>query len=176
MDLIKRIIEKIFPSLPEKERAGITLDMSTCWEVSKVKQKRCTAFFKALGKLVPTGATLCIEGTSISKEVKSFLEAHRVKETCKVQLGTLWPRPSIYHVFCNDETLFELANLSERHAVPEICDHLNVYKDGEVLLSWYDAFSDPIYISKKLPEDDLKAFCNTLGCSCKDGSIPDYPG
>ena len=175
MGLFERIIEKIFPSLPEEELVGITLDMSACWEVAKGR-KDCQICFRELPKLFPQRATLCIEGTSIANEVKSYLDSHRVKQITKVQLGTLWPRPTVYHVPCDEQTLSGIMELAEKHAEPEICDHIYVYKGQEVLFEWNDAFSQPIYISKKVPEEKVKVFCEALGCSYKDGSVPDWPG
>ena len=57
-----------------------------------------------------------------------------------------------------------LATLAETHAAPEIADHLHVYKDGKVLLEWYDAFStDPCYVSMDIPEENVRAFCHSIG-------------
>ena len=84
MGLLETIINKFFPSLSDEEMAGIMLDMKACWEISKIKQKNCSAFFRTLNNLVPAGATLCFEGTSISKDVKLFLEAHRIRNICEV--------------------------------------------------------------------------------------------
>jgi hypothetical protein len=173
MGLLEWIIEKIFPRLPDEEMAGIILDMRACWEVPKGKRIDSTAFFRGLASAMPTGAILCLEGTSIAKEVKALLEAHKVEEICKVHLGTSWPRPAVYHVPCAEPVLSTLAELTEKHAEPEICDHLHVYKDGLVLLSWYDAFLIPLYISKAVQENDVKAFCEILGRSYRDGSTED---
>jgi hypothetical protein len=164
MGLLERIIERLFPPLPEEETSGMALDMTECWEIGKGK-KNCRLFFRELPKLFPTGTTLCIEGTSIAHDIKSFLETHRVTEITKVRLGTLWPRPSVYHVPCEEQTLSGLIELSERHAEPEICDHIYVYRGLEVLLEFNDAFSERLYISNKVPEDKVRAFCAALGCS-----------
>ncbi|GAJ03065.1 unnamed protein product, partial [marine sediment metagenome] len=164
MGLVERIIKRFFPNgLSDEEMAGIMLDWRACWEVSKIKSKSSPAFFKAIGNLLPAGCTLCIEGTNICDEVKAFLEGHSVDEICKVQLGTYWPRPEVYHAVASDEVFSALAELSERRAIPEICDHIYVYKNKEVLLSWNDAFSIPLYVSKRVAESSLKAFCQTLG-------------
>ncbi|MHC4544155.1 MAG: hypothetical protein ACYTDW_06660 [Planctomycetota bacterium] len=155
--------------------AEITLDMSACWEVAKGR-KDCQICFRELPKLFPPSSTLCIEGTSIAEDVKSYLDAHRVKKITKVHLGTLWPRPSVYHVPCDEQTLSGLVKLAAKHAQPELADHLYVYKDQELLLEWNDAFSDPIYISKKVSEDKVSSFCTAIKCTYKDGSVPDWPG
>ena len=60
------------------------------------------------------------------------------------------------------ENLLELADISEHCAEPEVAIHFHVYKDDQVLLQWYDAFADPIYVSKEISEDRIKAFCEKL--------------
>jgi len=175
MSLLKKIINKIFHPLSDEEMAGITLDMSACWEVAKGR-KDCQICFRELPKLFPPGSTLCIEGTSIADDVKSYLDSHRVEQITKVHLGTIWPRPSVYHVPCDEQTLSGLMKLANNHAEPELADHLYVYKNQEVLFTWNDAFSDPIYISKKVPEDKVKTFCTAVKSTYQDGSVPDWPG
>lgn len=175
MGLFEKIIEKLFPSLSEEELAGIVLDMSACWEVAKGR-KDCQVCFRELAKLLPPKSTLCIQGTSIANDVKSYLDARRVKEITKVQLGTSWPRSAVYHIPCDEQTLSGLIELAEKHAEPEMFDHILVYKDQEVLFESYDAFDQRIYISKKVPEDKVSAFCSAVKCSYKDGSVPDWPG
>ncbi|MHC4574901.1 MAG: hypothetical protein ACYS76_12365 [Planctomycetota bacterium] len=166
-NIFGRIIERILPCLPDEETAGIRLDTSVCWQAAKGK-KRPEVFFQELGKLFSSSVTLWIEGTSIAQDIQSFLETRKVAKVTKVQLGTLWPRPHVYHVSCDEDTLRGLVGLAEKHAEPEICDHICVYKDQKVLLAWYDAFYDPIYISRKIPEEKVAAFCAAIGCPYRE--------
>jgi hypothetical protein len=175
MGLLGKIINTIFPSLSEEEMAGVTIDMSACGEIAKGR-KDYQICFREFPELFPPESILCIEGTSIADDVKSYLDAHRVEQITKVHLGTLWPRPVVYHIPCDDQTLSGLIELANNHAEPELTDNLYVYKDQEVLLEWHDAFSDPIYISKKVPEDKVKAFCVAVKSTYQDSSVPDWPG
>ena len=70
----------------------------------------------------------------------------------------------------------QMAEFAVNFAIPEICDHIHIYKNDEVLLEWFDAFSKPLYISQKISEASIKDFCSKLGCEYCDGSIPSWPG
>jgi hypothetical protein len=57
-----------------------------------------------------------------------------------------------------------LADLAERHAFPELAIHLHVYKGTDMLLQWYDAGGrDPLLLSKQIPVERVREFCNRLG-------------
>ncbi len=40
----------------------------------------------------------------------------------------------------------------------------------QVLLAWYDVFDLPIWLSKELPEDRVRAFCSTLRLHYEESS------
>ena len=62
------------------------------------------------------------------------------------------------------ETMVKLARIMEHAALPEVCMHLQVHKDGEFLLSGYDfGPPEPIYVSKHIPEEDVRTFCEAAG-------------
>jgi hypothetical protein len=76
----------------------------------------------------------------------------------------------------SEETLTALAELSENHAVPEICDHLFIYREGAVLLSWPD-FPDPkvLMISDAIAEATVARFSSSLGTDHKRIANPCGP-
>ena len=79
-------------------------------------------------------------------------------------MGTIWPRPACFHVTATSDNLVGLAGLAERHADPELADHVHVHKDGRVLIEWHDAFfwGLPIFMSKEIPEENVRRFCEAL--------------
>ena len=77
-------------------------------------------------------------------------------------MGTAWPRPKVFHVPATPENLHSLSDLTKSCAFPELAIHLHVYCEGKVLLQSYDAFSDPFYISKEIPESTVSGFCGKL--------------
>ncbi len=103
-----------------------------------------------------------------TKEIEEYLEARKPAQITKVEMGTIWPRPRIFHLPITTENLEGLAQLVEKHAELEIAVHLLVYRDNKVLIEWYDAFSDPFYISKEISEDKIKIFSERLGIKYKE--------
>jgi hypothetical protein len=95
--------------------------------------------------------------------VIAFCETHAAGKTTKVALGTIWPKPKVFHLSIAPEVVQELAALTGQHATPEICDHLHAYKDGRVLLEWHDAFDQKLLISREVSEEKVAEFCKRLG-------------
>lgn len=116
---------------------------------------------RALAGLLPEGCILYFEGGS--KTIADFFQAHAIPEQSHVAVGTLWPRSTCYHVPATPENLRELAELAESHAEPELAIHFHVYRNGEVLLQWYDAFGQPMLLSGALVESKVRAFAEPLG-------------
>lgn len=157
---------KLFNIVPKEEREGISLDSRTPhWKVSKVKY--LPAFLRALVELLPQGSILYLEDGSPSGKLRQFLDEKSIHEQAHVAMGTIWPRPLVFHVPATAENLGELADITENCAEPEAAIHLHVYCEGKVLLQWYDAFTDPFYISKEISEDKVRQFCNKLSIQYK---------
>ena len=104
-------------------------------------------------RLLPVSATVFIEGTSIAPEASAFLTEHAQEPGREDLSGIIWPRSEQFHVALGPAVLDGLDELAERHAVPELMDHLVVYDGDLVLLAAYDLGSDPILISRDLPTD-----------------------
>jgi hypothetical protein len=154
--------------------AGIMLDFSACWEVQELKAVQFPAFLRELSNLASVDCVLCLQCTASNEEVKSFLQENKIAERFKIQLGTAYPRPKVYHLPCSEEILKKLAQFAELFTAPEICDHLHICQCSVVRLEWFDIFSQPLYISKKVPEQSVMLFCKKLGCDYADGSIPGW--
>ena len=63
-----------------------------------------------------------------------------------------------------------LSDASSHHAEPEICDHLHFYRGQEVLVQWFDAFSDPLLISKSVARERVERFTSAVGGALSDGA------
>ena len=104
-----------------------------------------------LRALADVGATLFLEGTSTHKAVAAGLSGYEVDPTTPLDLsGTPWPIPTARHLALTGELVGFLASSLERHASPEVFDHLVVYRDAEVLLAAYDAGQDDVWVSRQL--------------------------
>jgi hypothetical protein len=58
-------------------------------------------------------------------DVRGFLEVHSTPAIHEVRRGTIWPKPSIFHLAANPDVLDRLADLASQHAYTEIADHLH---------------------------------------------------
>lgn len=122
-------------------------------------------FFRALPVLVPEGSTLHIENTTFTVDVEQYLKGLATEGGIEVKPGTVWPKPRKYHIPITQTNMVGLAQISERHAEPEVAAHIVAYRDSAILLEWYDAGFDPIYLSRDFEEAKVKTFCTTLGAT-----------
>ena len=153
-------LSKIFGYAPKKERQGISLSVKDYWEVSGIKD--FPSFLRSLRDLIPNDSVLYLEGGDTPKKLRSYLEERATQNICKVEMGTIWPHPDIFHIGATIDNLEDLAGLIQNYVSPQVAVHLHVYKEGKMLLQWYDAFSGPMFVSKEIPEDSIKDFCDIL--------------
>ena len=153
---------KFFKAVPREEMAGICLDRSRpYWEIPG--PETFVEIFRALQRWPYRDSILYFEGGSPDQEITNFMKAHAIPEQAHVTMGTIWPRPKIFHVPANESTLTMLATIMERHAEPELAVHFHIYQGARVLLEWYDAFSLPILLSGDIPEEEIKSFAEIVG-------------
>jgi len=131
------------------------------WEVAGIRS--AGKFFSALTEVLPLPVHLCFEGTSVSSDVRTLFASSAVEATLQIPPGTIWPKPSVFHVLATEQFIHELAALASRHAGPEICDHFHAYDDNHGLMQWYDAFDLPLLIDDSIDEASLERFCRKLG-------------
>jgi hypothetical protein len=156
-------LAKLFKAVRSSELKGIHLDLrQPNWKVTN--SKAIAPFLLELVNIIPEDAIIYLEGGTPPAKLKTFLAQRCVPEVAHVEMGTIWPRPLVHHLPATRENILELANIAKRCATPEVAMHFHVYKNNEVLLQWHDAFcDDPLYISKDVPEEKIKQFCDRLG-------------
>jgi hypothetical protein len=134
------------------------------WELPGITSAE--KFFSVLPEILTLPANLCFEGTSISPDVQTFFASHAATQILQIPPGTIWPKPSVFHVRATEQFLCQLAALAERHAGAEICDHLHAYDGNHGLMQWYDAFSgDSLLVNESIGEMKIQSFCRKLGVS-----------
>jgi len=141
-----------------------------CWKLPNVPRD-LPAFVRALPKLIPEGGVFYLEGPQgkTPDEIRKLLELNSVDDEAKLSRGILWPPPDIFHVPIREHILAPLADLLANYETPVGKLHLQAYKEGKVLLWGFDAFfDDPFIVSKRVPEENLRAFCDALGCTYKN--------
>lgn len=146
---------------PDTGQSIIHMDPKTArWKVSGIRD--LPAFLRALVDLAPPDSMLCLEDGAPSDELRRFLEQHSVPVRASPAAGTLWPRPVRYHLPATRELLLSLADHTEHCATVEAAVHLHLFRADRVVLQWYDAFLDPLLLSKELPEYQVRKFCGEL--------------
>src|SRR5215467_12631044 len=102
---------KLFGATPREQLKGISLGPDAAWEVTPTPD--LPAFLRALPQLVAPDSILYLEGGTPPEPVREFLEAHCVPEQSHVAMGTIWPRPQVFHLPATGENLCQLAQLAE---------------------------------------------------------------
>jgi hypothetical protein len=147
--------------LPADQEAPLELREPECWRVEGTKD--AATFFRSLVQLISPGAVLYLEG-STEKRVPAFLESRLLPDHPPVKLGTILPASDRYHVAATRENLEALAALIEGARIVYPAIHTHVYRGDQVLVEWYDAFSnDPIYLSASIPEAAVAGFGRAIG-------------
>lgn len=118
-------------------------------------------------EVLPKDAVLCLEGTATAADVVAFVEARRRPDPPSVEPNTLWLTASSVSSSPEGTNLQELCSLAERHAEPEVADHLVVYRDDWVLLWAHDAGADHVRLSRRIPKDTLDQFKQSLGAALR---------
>lgn len=115
-------------------------------------------FFKALANYFQDATTLFIEGDSIANEVMNLYKENIEKGDYLPRSGTTFPRSIKIRCKYSVEFMNELACIADKHAEPELCDHLHLYKNNKPLIEWMDAFLDSILVSQEIPKETIDRF------------------
>ena len=162
---------KLFGAMTKEQMQGICLDTSqSYWEVDG--PKTFTELFHGFRGWTLPNLILYFEGGSPDTEINDFMAAYSIPEQAHVAMGTIWPRPKIFHVPGSEATLTKLAKIMEHHAEPELAIHFHVYQGATVLLQWHDAFTQPILISGTLAEEQVKSFADSIGKKYRNKPVP----
>ena len=138
------------------------LDYWNCWHVSGVRNAR--TFFQAIAGLVPDATDLFLEGTSAA-DIVALLQPHIEHTDYTAPIGTIWswPKNQRFRLRVSPELLARLSETAAHHAELEICNHLHLYRGPEPLVNWFDAFSDPVLVSKTIARETVEQFCREVG-------------
>lgn len=124
-----------------------------------------SAFFRNLPLLVPADGILILEGGRHPRALRAFLAAHALPPLAESPRGTSWPTQQKHCLPTTEAFLRNLADQTEHCAAPEVSEHLYVYRNQDMVLQWFDAFSEALYVSQLLPTVQLERFCAALGLS-----------
>jgi len=145
------------------------LEESECWRVAGVRTAQ--AFFRAIAELVPDATHMFLEG-SPTPDIQALL-ADADGSHYAAPVGTYWSWPQEnrrFSVRASPALFVRLSEAATQHAEPEICDHVHFYRDGNALVQWFDAFLDPLLVSKVVPRERVERFALAVGGAVSDGA------
>ena len=148
-----------FKNLFKKQTISQTemLEHINSWEISSPGNN--PIFFTQLKIIASGGAKMYFEDV-YGINVKNILKEISSDSETIISGGTLWPKPDVYHVPATEGNIIIFHELAEQYSISV---HFHLHKNNKKILEWYDAFDkDPIYISKEIPEEKIKEFCEKL--------------
>jgi hypothetical protein len=146
------------------------LDESQCWKVSGVRTAE--DFFRAASLLVPDATHMFLEG-SPDPDIETVLAGAADDTAYTAPVGTIWSWPGKnrrFSVRASPELFARLSEASSTHAEPEICDHVHFYRGEEALVQWFDAFFEPLLISKSVARERVEQFASAVGGALTKGA------
>jgi hypothetical protein len=152
------------PSALPNDMSGLRLRFQSCWAITS-RRWDPELGLAALPILAGHDAVLYLEGGPHSEEVAGLLNAHSIPAVERIERGTMSPRPQIYHLPAAVHIFEGLSQLAGRCALPEICDHLVIYRPALVIVDWYDAFDREVYVSSSVAEELIREFAEILDAS-----------
>ena len=118
-------------------------------------------FLEDVREVAPDGSVLVLEGKPVS-DVREVLELVRVEPEVRIARGTIWPKDEFFHIPATRENIDRLLDLTLNHAVPEICDHVVLYREQRALLWLHDAGDGYVYGHPALGDAQLQRVRSSL--------------
>jgi hypothetical protein len=126
-------------------------------------------FLRALPALFDEQSVLYLEGTGTPRAVRVYLDSRRLTDMPRIRGGTLLPTPECFHLPITVDNMDGFSELLE--SVPDMGPptHVHVYREGTVLLQWFDASAgEPAFLLAGFPRDELvQGFCAKVGSACR---------
>ena len=148
--------------------APLQIAETECWRVSGLRDAE--AFFRAVPHLLPEATHMFLEGAP-APDIVALISTRADQREYGAPIGTVWSWPQRNQRFAltaSPELFAQLSEAAAHHAEPEICSHLHFYRDAEPLAHWFDAFDDPLFVSKVIPRWRVEQFCLAAGGAFAD--------
>lgn len=121
--------------------------------------RRLDILLEALEVGMPADGIVYVEGVAFADDARAALSVLPAAPQAQRRgdlRGTLWPSPSSFHLPVSSGVLAVLRDLEKRHASPEVCDHLAVYRGQEILALAHDAGDGVLLVGRSLPDDAVE--------------------
>lgn len=122
--------------------------------------RRLDTLLEALEVGMPADGVAYVESVAFTDDVRAALGALPAAPEAQRRAdlrGTLWPSPWSFHLPVSSGVLAVLRDLDKRHASPEVCAHLAVYRGQEILALAHDAGDGALLVGRSLPDGALEA-------------------
>ena len=122
--------------------------------------------------LVPDATHMFLEG-SPDRDIVALLSDAADETIYAAPVGTVWSWPQKnqrFSVRASSEFFERLAQAASHHAEPEVCTHVHFYRGQEALVQWFDAFLDPLLVSKSVARERVERFASAVGGAVSDGA------
>lgn len=138
--------------------------------------RRLDILLEALEAGMPADAVVYVESAGFTEDVLAALAALPAapKGQRRTDLrGTLWRSPRSFHLPVRTGVLGLLRELEKRHASPEVCAHLAVYRGEEILALAHDAEGGALLVGRTLPPEAVEKMRRIVE---RDAAAPsDFP-
>ena len=145
------------------------LEESQCWKISGVR--RADDFLGRCHCWCSDATHMFLEG-SPDPDIEALLVNAADDADYAAPVGTIWSWPQKnqrFSVRASPELFARLSEASSEHAEPEICSHVHFYRGEEALVQWFDAFSDPLLVSKSIARERVEQFASAVGGALSEG-------
>lgn len=156
---LMRLLKRLFGGTPKQEAddprplLGWLGDDPEAVELGQVEDFE--VFLRDVRETVPEDSVLALEGKPAS-DVREFLEEVQVTPRIRLAHGTAWPKDHYFHVPATRANLDRLLEFMQNHALPEICDHVVLYKHEQLLLWLHGSGDGYVYGHPALGHDRLE--------------------
>ena len=137
------------------------------WEVSNCND--LYKFLRTVVDIIPDGSTFCFDGICPDyDDIKVFLEERKATEPSEEMKEKYhWQDKYCRYILFDKKNAYDLAEIMEHHAKPELADHIHIYKENIILLQWHHIIDDPLYIDIVIDEIKIKKFCEKMSLEYK---------
>jgi hypothetical protein len=118
------------------------------------------SFLRALRLLSLTNGTVAFEGTT-DKKIAGWLASNADRAGLAITAGTMWPASDWWFLPLDGRLLDQLASELGKETSASI--HLYVYDGQGLVIEWYDAFDEPLWIARRVGDAALAQFVAVVG-------------
>lgn len=166
IDICVYIVGLSLLHLLKEFKSTITKDYEINESTEIVEIKDGTLFFQNINLLINNEKDYYLLLEDPSKKLQKLLERYHVDSAPDIKFGMLFLKSAKFMVGLNSEAQKLLIDFSKVRAAPEICTHLYLLKEEDVIADWYDFPFEPLCIYKdKVDNKRIESFVKSVSQS-----------